>query len=241
MYTAQQHVGCSVRMGGSYFPLSRQQYQEKGNKTSLAHTQQDLQTPAAREKREKRPNTQVEALDVICAQRSKKLHLLEGTRHLSSRTTAGAIARQHETRHSSRAVRSKLLPGSRGQVLVSQLPALPTVMNEVLWVIHGLRSQGGADGAALAPNPALHHVSPSWLRLPKANSLHPGFCKPSRTSPHIEQWTAASLPCLWMLAKALFVFSSVWKVLCVFLAQLISYNIQFLQFLSAAQVTADQM
>lgn len=112
------------------------------------------------------------------------------------------------------AARSKLLPGSREQVSVSWLTAVPTVMDEVLWVIHGPRSQGGADGAVSAPNPASHHVSPSRLGLPKGNSLHPCFCKPSWASLCVERQIATSLPCLWMLAKTLFVFSSVSNVLC---------------------------
>lgn len=74
-----------------------------------------------------------------------------------------------------RAARGELLPGSRGQVSVSWLTAVPAVMNEALWVIHGPRSQGGAGGAAWAPNPASHHVSPSRLGLPRGNSLCP-FC-----------------------------------------------------------------
>lgn len=141
------------------------------------------------------------------------------------------------------AARSELLPGSREQVLVlvSWLTAVPAVTNEVLWVVNGPRSQGGADGAASAPNPASHHVSPLWLGLPKVNSLRPCFCKPSWASPHVERQIAASPPCLWMLARTLLVFSSVSHVLCVFLAQLISYNTQLLQFLSAAQIIADQM
>ena len=100
---------------------------------------------------------------------------------------------------------------------------------------------GGEDGAASAPNPASHHVSLSWLGLRKGNSLRPCSRKPSWASLCVERQIAASLPCLWTLAKTLFVFSSVWNVLCVFLAQLISYNTQLLQFLSAAQIIADQM
>jgi len=43
------------------------------------------------------------------------------------------------------AARSEILPGSHGQVpvSVSLLTAVPAVMNETLWVIHGPRSWDG--------------------------------------------------------------------------------------------------
>lgn len=95
------------------------------------------------------------------------------------------------------AARSELLPGSCGQVLVpvSRLTAVPAVMDEVLWVIHAPRSQGGASWAALAPNPASHHVSPSRRGLPKGCSRLPCLWEPSSgASPRVEQQIAASLP-----------------------------------------------
>lgn len=93
---------------------------------------------------------------------------------------------------------------------------------------------GPRGGADLAPNPASHHVSRSWPGLPKANSLCPRSCKPSWASPRAGRQTAASPPCLWALARALFVFSSVRNIPCVSLPRLISYNAQLLLFLSSA-------
>lgn len=70
-------------------------------------------SPAAGEKREKKLNMQVESLDVVFAQRSQKLHLLEGTRclfHTHEQQGSGGKA--------GCAARSELLPGSHGQVSV---------------------------------------------------------------------------------------------------------------------------
>lgn len=98
----------------------------------------------------------------------------------------------------------------------------------------------GPAGAALAANPASHDVSPSQGALPKGCCAVPCLCEPSWGASLRWAGIAASLPRLWVLARALFVFSSVSNVLCAFLARLISYNALLLQFLSAAQIMAGQ-
>lgn len=216
----QQHVGCSARTGGILLfsdchddNTSRNEIKPVYNLSTYSERISNPKQPGKRERRD------VEPLDVACPQRSQQW--LQGSTRQGNKRCAA---------------RSELLPGSCGQVSVSVswLTAVPSVMNEVLWVIHESRIQGGADGVASAANPAFHHMSPSHLGLPKGNSPHPCFRKPSEASPCVEWQNAASLPRLWALSKTLFVFSSVSKVLCVFLAQLISCNTQLLQFISAA-------
>lgn len=87
MYMPQQHVGCSVMVGGIllFSACHVNNTRQKGNNTRLSpqHTPNKVFKPQELGKSERE---QVKSLDVVCAQRSQKLHLLEGTRCLFSHT-----------------------------------------------------------------------------------------------------------------------------------------------------------
>lgn len=232
----QQHTGCSISMGWypAFLCYDCNTRREIKPVYHLSTHPARFSNPAAGEKREKKPKTQVETLDAVGAQRSKKLHLLEGTRCLSSCIPAAVIARQWEVCCKKQAPTWKLwadlglLADSRPHC--DERGALGHSWAEV---------QGGADGVASVPNPASHHVSPSQPGLSTGNSLHPCLC--SWAFPAHWASNCSSLPCLWVLTKTMFVFSLVSSLLCICRSQLISYNTQLLHFWSVAQVIADQM
>lgn len=87
------------------------------------------------------------------------------------------------------AARSKLLPGSCRQISVFWLTTVPTVMNKMLWVIHGPRSRVGRVGRLQLQTPP--HIM--WTLLSQVFPQATPFTHASvhELSLHIEQQIAA--------------------------------------------------
>lgn len=122
----QQHVGCSIRTGGSSLLMFITRAVPGGGKLTqlitLAHTQPSPQAPADGEKREAQ-HAGGSSGCAACPEKQEAAHVRDPEPLWDL-----AVGRAGECQG---------LPGSSGQLCLSpQSNSCPCVMNEVLWVIH---------------------------------------------------------------------------------------------------------